>query len=630
MTDEKTDTNIRRSSRTNKGKRTGKSKRLIETVGLTETDGHLILGSDLDDHLQQYMNGDDIAAADLEKAVQAKGIDNIAMLITGRADPATFSQAMQSEDKALWEEGMRREHNVLKEAKTYKEVRRDEIPHDTNILDSKWVFKKKIEAGTKVVHRCRIVVRGDQQKAGLDFTETFAPVARWKTVRLVFALVALFNLNAHQMDVKAAFLQSHLRGSERIYVRPPPGATKNDNVLWLLLRSLYGLKQAPREWNKTLHEFLIGQGFRRCIADDCLYIKTDKDGNLTLVVAYVDDLILAGHDVDWIKKEFESRFKMKDLGEPEWFLGVHIKRDRAAGTVTLDQELYIDKMLDQFGMTDAYPKDTPAKAGLVLRKATENDEATTVPYRSLMGSLLYASIATRPDIAQPVSACCRHMAKATTQSWQAGKRILRYLKKTKTHGITFTGRQQSAENSALTGYGYYHPASGDEVALARTRVVGFTDASWADCKVTRRSTGGYVYMLANGPVAWRSKLQGPVTRSTAEAEYVEAANATSDAVWLRTMMKDLGFEQKGKTIIYEDNQSAIAISKNPVKHERTKHVDIAFHFVRQRTGTGEVQLVYLPTKKMIADMLTKPLPKRAFQEHAAKLLGMINLHDDQR
>jgi hypothetical protein len=545
------------------------------------------------------------------------GLVHHALMLTGEADPATLEEAIRRPDKRKWQQAVITELKALEDNKTWEAV--VEVPKGRKIIKTKWIFKRKIGKNGQITrHKARLVVLGFMQIFELDFKETYAPVAKFKTIRLVLALAASLDLEIDQMDVESAFLQSLLRDGVEIYIEIPEGMQTTAKYL-KLRKSLYGLKQAPREWYITLRTFLESQGFTQSKADECLFIKQDADG-LLIVVIYVDDIIIASNNKiakTKLKEELCKRFKMKDLGELEWFLGLRITRDRQRKTITLDQQVYIEKVISHFKFDEAKTARTPAEVGQKLMKATDKDEELDKPYRSLVGSLLYAAVGTRPDIAFATGAVCRFMARPTEQHWKAATRILRYLKKTTELGITFTGSSIPAELQGLTGYGYSPTNAGDPGVT----LVGFADSDWANDVNTRRSVGGYIFMLSNGPIAWRSKLQGSVAKSTAEAEYVSAADAATEAIWLRQVMSDIDLKQRNPTIIYEDNQGCIALSKNAVKHQRTKHIDIVHHFVRERTQRNELKLLYLPTKLMIADPLTKALSSPLFLKHRDKLLG---------
>ena len=286
---------------------------------------------------------------------------------------------------------------------------------------------------------------------------------------------------------------------------------------------------------------------------------------------------------------------MTDLGELKNLLGQRITRNRKEKTLKIDQEAYVKRTLEKFRMENCRPISTPAEATR-LSKPTEEEEPTTKPYSSLVGSIVYASSKTRPDIAYATSKICQFMSNATDKHWTAAKRVLHYLQATPSYGITFKG---SVEPPTLIGY---------------------ADADFGGDPDDRKSTTGYVFLLCGGAISWRSKKQPTPALSPAEAEYMAAAEATQEAIWLRQLLKDLKIEQKQPTTIFEDNQGCIAMTKNNVYHSRTKHIDIKYHFIRTEVENHKVTFVYKQTADMIADIFTKPLEKQAFVKHRAKLI----------
>jgi len=318
------------------------------------------------------------------------------------------------------------------------------------------------------------------------------------------------------------------------------------------------------------------------------------------VAVYVDDLILIGVIISQLvklKKSLSARFKMKDMGELHFCLGIGVIQDKEAGVIKIHQKQYIQRMLEKYRMCEANPVDTPADANVKLVK---NDGVSgpvdRVLYQSIVGSLLYAAIATRPDIAQAVSAVSKFCAEPNEAHLTAAKRVLRYLKGTQDLCLVFRPTEE-------------------------TPLYGYSDANWAGDLEDRRSTTGNLFIVAGAPVSWLSKKQPTVALSTSEAEYMALSSATQEAVWLRRLMADLGLGDTGATRILEDNQGAIALAKNPVSHSRTKHIDIRHHFIREAVEDDIVEIEYCPTKEMLADILTKPLPRVTFQ-YLRKKMGL--------
>ena len=397
------------------------------------------------------------------------------------------------------------------------------------------------------------------------------------------------------MDVETVFLNGKL--DEEIYMQQPEGYVKpvEEHLVCKLEKSLYGLKQSSRCWNKAFRECIEKIGFIQASADPCVFIRKDA---LTIIGVHVDDLMILARNMTEMKSVKDSlklQFKIKDMGELHYYVGVCIVQDVKNKQVHLHQGQYIEKMLEKYRQTEAKPVSTPADLNVKLQKEdgfSRPVDATS--YQSMVGSLLYAAIATRPDIAQAVGVVSKFCANPTQTHLTAAKRILRYLKAT-----------------AYLGLSYKKCANGN--------LIGYSDADWAGDIDDRHSTSGNVFSFACGAVSWLSKKQATVALSTAEAEYVALSTATQEAIWLRRLLADVGEPPEGLTEIYEDNQRAISMAKNPVGHARTKHIDIRYHFVREGVQDGAIALKYIATDEMIADILTKPLPKHRFQKHVTEL-----------
>ena len=311
----------------------------------------------------------------------------------------------------------------------------------------------------------------------------------------------------------------------------------------------------------------------------------------------MDDIVLAGENetrIQEVKQMLASKFDIKDLGKLTYFLGMSVVQDQGELTTWIAQPAYIKKLLEKQGLGDSKPVGTPVDPGSHLLKATEDEEAVDQQlYQSLVGSLMYLSVCTRPDIAYAVSTLARFSNKPNRSHWTAAKRVLRYLRGTDDYGIAFT-KSDSGE------------------------CMGYSDADWAGDQEDRRSTSGYLFLMTGGPVSWKSRKQESVALSTAEAEYIALSSAAQETVWLRRLITELGSELEGPTTLMEDNQSAIAMAKNPQFHGRAKHIDIRHHFIREKVNGGDIKLIYCPTGDMIADMLTKGLNRHQLKNLMAR------------
>lgn len=475
-----------------------------------------------------------------------------------------------------------------------------DLPEDRKPVGSKWVFKAKTNADGHIErYKARLVAQGFSQKFGTDYDETFSPVVRLESVRTLIATSVQQGLQLHQVDVTTAFLNGKLE--EEVYMKQPEGfvVPGKEHLVCKLKKSIYGLKQSPRCWNSTLHNHLKRMGFIQTTTDPCIYRSSREE--LAYLGVYVDDIIVATRTdkrLAQVKKDLASRFDIKDLGKLHHFLGMKIVQDEASGSIWIGQPAYIEALLKRFGMEHSKANPTPVDPGNKLVKASQEDELFDQhTYQSAVGSLLYVSVATRPDITFAVSNVAKFSANPTTRHWTAVKRIMRYLRGTTDLGLIFT------------------PQGSNDC-------VGFSDADWAGDLDDRKSTSGYVFQIGGTAVSWRSKKQTTVALSTAEADYVALAGATQEAVWMRQLTADLNGEPATEpTVVFEDNQAAIAMAKNPQFHGRSKHISIKYHFVRDKVNDGTINISYCPTTEMIADMLTKGLPTGTFN----KLRKMIGL-----
>jgi hypothetical protein len=458
-------------------------------------------------------------------------------------------------------------------------------PDGKNIIRVKWIFKTKRNELNEIVRfKVRLVAKGFTQEEGRDYFDVYALVAKITTIRVVLALAAKDDLELDSMDVKTAFLQAGVE--EEIYVYPPKGHEERGPdgkaKVWRLKKSLYGLKQAPRNWNKEINAWFLDYGFKASAVDPCLNVRHGPNGSILIVILYVDDLIIAGSsraEVDQFKKDIAKRFDMSDLGALKFFLGMEICRDRIKRTLDVKQTAYVDRVLERYGMDKCKPVASPAEG--VVPKISTDEGGPDKHYMSAVGSIIYATM-TRPDLSFTVCALGRHFQATGPQHWAALKRALRYMKGTREKGLRYGGVED------------------DGLKI-------FADADWAGNPDNRRSTTGCVVMLNGGPVSYTSKEQPTVALSSTEAEYMSACAATQEAIYLRVLLKDLGYEQNGPTTIMEDNQGCIAMTENPIIHKRSKHIDIKYHFTRERVEMGEVRLEYVATEHQLADMMTKAL-----------------------
>jgi Reverse transcriptase (RNA-dependent DNA polymerase) len=519
-------------------------------------------------------------------------------------EPSTFSEAMRGDDRQQWEQAAQEEIKSIHSAGTWTLA---PLPPGRQAIGCKWVFKLKHKAdGSIDRYKARLVAKGFSQKEGIDYEETFAPVAKFPAIRAILSLVAHYDLELHQMDVTTAFLNGDL--DRDIYMRQPEGfvARGSEHLFCKLRKCLYGLKQASRAWYEKIHLALTHMGFKSLSADTCVYLRSQGSA-FAIIALYVDDLLIASNSLEGmnaLKHDLSRRFAMKDLGEAHWVLGIQIDRDRTARSLSISQREYVLKVLERFGMSECKSVVTPLESSVKLSK-TDCPASTAVTdtafmrlYQSAVGAVMYAMMGTRPDIAFAVASLSQFSSNPGQSHWLSLKHVLRYLKGTVDYKLTYGGNNRSL---------HFH---------------GFCDSDWGSDVDDRRSVTGYVFMLGGGAVSWQSKKQPTVALSSVEAEYMAATQATREAMWWRKLLHELGIQSYPTTTIYSDSQGSIALSKNPEHHGRSKHIDIRHHFVREQVVAGVVALQYVPTEEMMADVMTKPLSR----DKHVKLIHRMGVH----
>jgi hypothetical protein len=413
---------------------------------------------------------------------------------------------------------------------------------------------------------------------------------------MILAMAAQSSWEVFQLDVKSAFLHGELK--EEVFVQQPKGFTKKgeEEKVYRLRKALYGLKQAPRAWYSRIEACFTREGFEKCPNEHTLFTKS-KEGKILLVSLYVDDLIFTGNDksmFDEFKKSIMLEFNMSDLGKMKHFLGVEVKQ--CADGIFICQKRYAREVLARFDMESANAVKNPIVPGIRLSKNEGVVRVDETLFKQVVGSLMYLTV-TRPDLMYGVSLISRFMSSPTMSHWLTAKRILRYLKGTTDFAILYKKGE------------------------SRLSLMAFTDSDYAGDLDDRRSTSGFVFMMGSGAVSWSSKKQTVVALSTTEAEYIATALCARQCVWLRRVTEKLGIEEKSGTVIMCDNSSTIQLSKNPVFHGKSKHIDVKFHFLRDLVNEGIVELSYCNSQNQIADIMTKPIKL----EQLEKLRGMLGV-----
>jgi hypothetical protein len=526
------------------------------------------------------------------------------------ATPSSWKEAMQSPEREKWIAAARKEMASIEEMEVWDLVPRASVPKGQIVIACKWVFKIKTdEHGAVTVYKARLTPKGFMQRVGINVYETFAATGKYKSMRIGMSIAAAHDYELDQMDVPVAFQHPELE--EEVYMEVPEGFREGkEHLVCRLRKALYGLKQGPRNWWLLITRFLtIELGFKATVSDPCLFFKRSRSGRLLLLFLFVDDMQIGYHLTDlseWseLKAKLVDRFNTKDMGPSTWILGMRIKRNRKARTLTLDQELYVTKALERYGMQECKPVSTPEVVGSIGGDEAEMSAPADLQlFQEMVGTLMYAAISCRLDIAHAVHALASDMQAPTGRSMLAARRVLRYLAGTKDIGLTF--------GSLASGNREPSDTRGRNSTLVD--VCAFADADWANSKKDRKSITGWVAKLNGDPISWASKKQRVVALSTCEAELYAEAAALQEVLWLRDLVGELGLHVHMGSLIYGDNQATIAVSKNGVKADRTKHVDIKYHFVTQTVESGDIRLKWIPTTEQQADIFTKALAAPVFE-----------------
>jgi hypothetical protein len=505
-------------------------------------------------------------------------------------EPIDYNEALKSECHVHWKAAMEQEMNCLLNNNTWTLT---DLPIGRSTITNRWVYRiKRNPDGSVNKYKARLVAKGYSQRKGLDYSETFSPVARFDTIRAFLSVAAHENLKLTQFDVKSAFLHGHL--DEELYMDQPQGFQDGSEKVCKLNKSLYGLKQSPRIWNKKFKDAMKNFGLLESEGDPCLFFNMDNKAKL-IVVIYVDDGLVASnseHDLEQFVSVLKDRFNMtvEPIG---YFLNVSI-RCNIDGSIFINQQMYTEAILKRFEMNNAKPVVTPIEKYLKMDEVDDLD-LTNAPYREAVGCLMYLAVVTRPDITFAVNYVSQFLEKPTNRHWQLVKRILRYLKGTPNLGILF----KRTGSSKLEIY---------------------SDADFASDPITRKSVSGMISMFNGAPISWFSKRQQCVSLSTTEAEYIAASEASKEAIWLHRIFKEISLNNDIPSL-FVDNTSAIKLAKNPEFHNRTKHIDTRYHYIREMIENKNICITHVSGDLQLADILTKPATGVIFGKFI-KLLGL--------
>lgn len=523
---------------------------------------------------EEQITGHDSSASIEQRVVQEEHSYGKALVATGVAveEPKDYQSAINGPDNENWSKAVSTELEAHKANGTWTVVRR---PEPGISLTSKWVFTlKRDHLGHIERYKARLVARGFQQREGVDYGETFAPVARTDSLRAILAMSVIEGWEFAQFDVSTAFLNGKVE--EEIYIEPPEGVDVPPGKCLKLKKALYGLKQAPRCWNSAFDQTLKDLGFRPLETDPCVYMN---DLTRVRVIIYVDDGLVFGPTTDTCEQligKLNEKFQVKQLSGDQ-FLGIQIERNKAG--LRLSQERYVHDMCARFEMSGANSVSTPIIDTRPLMDVGE-DELTTAPYRSAIGCLQYLACCTRPDLLFAVNFLARFNEKPERKHWEAVKRVLQYTKGTADNGIVYTGRGREC--------------------------TAFSDADWANSVADRKSVSGTLVLCAGGPVCFSSRKQNVVAQSTAESEYIAANEAAKDISALLEFASELKVKID-TPILFIDNQSTVSQITNIDTKRRSKHIEVKYHYIRNQHQKGSFNVKYIPTENQLADYLTKPI-----------------------
>ena len=588
---------------------TNGSNEITDQLGAKDNDTQPIDAERPEPFANSNVDGDQPLRRSLRGRIPKKQWNAMATMLTDDQqdnqhcfEPDQYKDAIKCPEADKWRAAINDEYNSLMSNDTWSLV---PCPPGRKPIGCRWTFTIKPAAnGNPPRYKARLVAKGYSQRPGLDYTETYASVVTHDTIRLLMSIVAARNMEMAQLDVKTAFLYGNL--TEDIYMDQPEGFTSpgRENEVCHLKKTIYGLKQASRVWGERFSSFLQQHGFTPSSADPCLFVR--KRGNETTYIAiYVDDGIIASDNqsaIDELLTALGTEFEIRS-SEPDRFVGMIIHRNRQQRKIYLLQPDYTAKIIKNFQMKSCHPRSTPADPSVHLVKPpAQGGQVTatkTFPYREAIGSLLYLALVTRPDISFAVGQAARFVENFDSTHCKAVRQIISYLQGTRNYGICFDGSNPSS-------------------------IIGYTDADYAGCLDNRRSTTGNVFMLNGGPIAWCSRRQPCVATSTTEAEYIAASDTSKETVWIRRILPDLQQRHRGPITILCDNQSAIQLAKNPDQRQKTKHIDVRFHYIREQQERGEIDLKYVQTSSQLADIFTKPLPgpRFAYLRHS---LGIVSV-----
>ena len=509
--------------------------------------------------------------------------------------PKNPQEAMRNTN---WKEAMDEEMRALMQNQTWEVV---DLPKGKKTVGCRWVYTLKCKSdGSLDRYKARLVARGYTQTYGIDYQETFAPVAKMNTIRILISLAVNLDWPLYQYDIKNAFLHGNLK--EEIYMKYPPGyeGIRNEGKVCKLQKALYGLKQSPRAWFGRFSQAMKSLDYHQCNGEHTLFFKHTSQGLITILIVYVDDIIITGNNVKDIKdleQHLTKHFDVKQLGPLKYFLGIEFAR--SSGGILMTQQKYILELLEETKHLNCHPNETPIEANHKLAIIDSDPKIEISSYQKLIGKLLYLSH-TRPDICYTVNILSQFMHSPRNSHFQAANRVLRYLKGTSGLGITY---QKSG----------------------KLDLVLYTDSDFAGSRVDYRSTTGYCTLFGGNLVTWRSKKQSVVSKSSTEAEFRAMSKGIDEVMWIKHLLEELKISYIKPITIRCDNKSAISIAHDPVYHDRMKHVNIDRFYIQEHLEQGILKTEHVISEDQCADIFTKGLPVKTMK-HLITKLGMQSIH----
>ncbi|MBW0525550.1 hypothetical protein O181_065265 [Austropuccinia psidii MF-1] len=498
-----------------------------------------------------------------------------ALLTTSSTDPKTFRQALLSPNKEAWTEAINKELKSMASLNVWEVV---DLDPGYRLIGTTWVFRtKRSHLGEIVEHKTRLCAQGFTQTAGVDYNKTYAPTGCFNSLRTLIAFAVTNSLLFHQIDIQSAFLNAPL--NETVYLSIPQGLNlARDKHCLCLCKAIYGLKQAPLAWYNRLKSWLVSNGFVACVLDPCVFYR-NRNHPLWLYV-HVDDIAIFGTDVSSFKTEISEEFDIKDIGPADLMLGVKVTH--LPNGISLDQQHFSDSLLFLYGMQDCRPVSTPLPPNSHYSPATKEEalefKKLEVNYRSAIGSINYLCTATRPNLSHAVSSLSQFLENPGVTHWCGFLHVLRYLRGSPDVGLLYSN----------------NPSQG---------ITAYSDADWGNCRVSRQSVSGYLATL-NGCL------------------YKALCDLTSELLWLRQWVKECCLLSTiTPIVVYEDNQSCINAANGDcnVNNKRMKHVDIQLHFIKEVIRSSAIRLSYTPTSSMLADFLTKSVPRSTLSRALSRL-----------